>query len=175
MYFNSSQTAYINYWIQPRQFHSIWCFFYDFLIMFSRLHYPSCKNNFLSHTFSPSSFTVAFFPTTPISTCSSLSPASRTEIWRRKGKEGEREGSESGVDGEGRCAVKVPPWVEHGHLSSGWKLKKRLVNLYSGSPWDTGINTAKQNASSHRCIAKHTHTHTHSCKTLTAHFKMQDQ
>lgn len=83
------------------------------------------------------------FPSTYLLLFLLLLPASWTETPREnrwKWRERKREWSEKGEGNRWRQKVccKVPQWVEHGHLSWGWKLKKRLVNLYSWSPWDTG-------------------------------------
>lgn len=76
------------------------------------------------------------------------------------GKEKEEKGW-----GWGDVCYKVPPRVEHGHLSWGWKLKKRLVNLYSWSPRDRGKTqpgkTPPGERHKHTLTNTKTHTHTH--------------
>lgn len=78
------------------------------------------------------------------------------------GKEKEEKGW-----GWGDVCYKVPPRVEHSHLSWGWKLKKRLVNLYSWSPRDRGKTqpgkTPPGERHKHTLTNTKTHTHTPTC------------
>lgn len=82
-----------------------------------------------------------------------LLPTSWTET---PGDSGWRGGERAGL-------LQGAPWVEHGHLSWGWKLKKRLVNLYSWFPRDGKEHSqAKhlQEKAERTCMCIHTHTHT---------------
>lgn len=126
---------------------------------------------FASQSLSSSQWQFLFFffpplpPPVPIHLLLPVSPPSTCLLSRNT--KGERMKSERGGERERernrwreKVCYKVPPWVEHGHLSWGWKLKKRLVNLYSWSPWDRGKNTAQQNTSRRTgTVRLHTHMH----------------
>lgn len=119
---------------------------------------------FASQSLSSLSVSFSSFPPLTSSCFSSFVPASWTNTPRESGWRcrRERERREGGNRWTEKVCNKVPPCVEHGHLSWGWKLKKRLVNLYSWSPWDTGKNTAQQNTSRNVGTVR-THTCAHAC------------
>lgn len=114
----------------------------------SFLNYSCCSYCVFSpyQSFLPSSLYLGLFQSTHLLLFLLLLPASWTEAPRESRWKGREREARQRNRLRGKVCYKVPPWVEHGHLSCGWKLKKRLVNLYSWSPWDIGINTAQQNA-----------------------------
>lgn len=124
-------------------FFILFFFFFHFWCVFASQFF-----SFLSDTFC--SFFRTFACSHPPTFCcfSSFYMPPELKHQGRTDKSGEREEERErecgwsergrGVDGERKYAVRYPQRVEHGHLSWGWKLKKRLVNLYSWSPRDTG-------------------------------------